>query len=197
MNLKQAVKRIAKRTGFAHSMNHVDTPRDGYLVRRKNLEEIRPHTIDEDVISGWMSRYISKRLVTLAFDKNYLLGDVEWGSMRLDVADHYEGLEEALRIAVKRGQEVVHDLDKDNDISVVTWARKCSVTGKGMNSGYCIGDGQMYVKGHFAMLQHITDETEYADMDEAWDDDYYYHTEWEEVDDHQYVEINGNLIDIE
>ena len=26
------------------------------------------------------------------------------------------------------------------------YARACDITGKGMNEGYCIGDGNMYIK---------------------------------------------------
>ena len=77
-----------------------------------------------------------------------------------------------------------------------TYARKCDVTGEGMNSGYCINDGEKYIKGDQAMLQHITDETEYATMEEAYEDGYYYHTEWSD-DDHEFIVKNGQLIEIE
>ena len=77
------------------------------------------------------------------------------------------------------------------------YARKCDITGKGMDEGYCIGDGEMYIKEHFAMLQHITDETDYSTIEEAYDDDYYYYTEWEDISEWQYVEINGVLTEIE
>ena len=35
------------------------------------------------------------------------------------------------------------------------YARKCSVTGEGMNSGYCIGEGQAYAKDDAALREHF------------------------------------------
>lgn len=67
-------------------------------------------------------------------------------------------------------------------IPTVKFARVCSITGEGMNEGYCILDGEMYIKDHMVMVQHITDDTDYADIDEAYEDDYFYYTEWEEDD---------------
>jgi len=66
-----------------------------------------------------------------------------------------------------------------------------------MNEGYCIQDGLMYIKDDMVMLQHITDETDYDTIDDAYEDDYYYYTDWECPDDIQYVEVNGLLINIE
>lgn len=75
------------------------------------------------------------------------------------------------------------------------FARRCDITGEGMNEGYCIGDGGMYIKGDMAMLQHITDETEYSTIDEAYEDDYYYYTEWE-AEDLCYIVVDGELREI-
>jgi hypothetical protein len=57
--------------------------------------------------------------------------------------------------------------------------RICSISGEEMKEGYCILDGEQYIKGHQAMLNHITHETEYKNMNEAYEDEYYYYTEWE------------------
>ena len=57
--------------------------------------------------------------------------------------------------------------------------RVCSVSGEEMTEGYCIMDGELYIKGHHDMLNHITHETEYKDMNEAYDDEYYCWTQWE------------------
>jgi len=76
------------------------------------------------------------------------------------------------------------------------FARKCDITGEGMNEGYCILDGQMYIKGDFAMLKHITENTEYKTIEEAYEDEYYYHTEWDAEEDAQYIIKNGTLIEI-
>lgn len=82
------------------------------------------------------------------------------------------------------------------------WARKCSVTGEGMNSGYCIDDGAMYIKHQHDMVKHlrtmheedgggeITDETL---LNDAFDSEYYYYTDWECHTDIQYAEIDGKM----
>jgi len=62
------------------------------------------------------------------------------------------------------------------------YARQCDVTGEGMNSGFVIGDGAMYIKSEKHMSEHITNDTNYASMEEAYEDDYYYWTEWEDSD---------------
>ena len=84
----------------------------------------------------------------------------------------------------------------------IKYARACDITGEGMNEGYCIGDGHMYIKYEVDLIKHIRDaekegSTEYtADMtDEFLLNDYYnadYYTEWED-EDFQYEEINGVL----
>lgn len=71
------------------------------------------------------------------------------------------------------------------------FARKCDITNEGMNEGYCILDGLMYIKYDMDMLQHITDETDYDTLEEAYEDDYYYHTEWEEIGDDSWFSKDG------
>ena len=61
-----------------------------------------------------------------------------------------------------------------------------------MNAGFCIGDGAMYIKSEKHRSEHITNDTEYASMEEAYEDDYYYWTEWEDEDDFQYEETPVN-----
>ena len=75
------------------------------------------------------------------------------------------------------------------------YARKCDVTGEGMNEGYCINDGEMYIKNKSEMLKHI-ESVGYKTLDEAFNDEYYYWTEWECESDLQYEEINGKLIEL-
>jgi hypothetical protein len=76
------------------------------------------------------------------------------------------------------------------------FARKCDVTGRGMNEGYVIGDGEMYIKDESDMLSHVIEQG-YSSLDEAYDDEYYYYTEWEDEDDFEYVMIDGVLTEIE
>jgi hypothetical protein len=84
------------------------------------------------------------------------------------------------------------------------YARKCSITGEGMNEGWCWGDGVYYSKyekdtiGELRMdyPEHskLTDEEliEWAVEEEG----VLYWTTWEDESEHQYEEINGKLIEI-
>lgn len=86
--------------------------------------------------------------------------------------------------------------------------RKCCVTGEGMDSGYLIGEGQMYIKYESDMIKHLREVEKDGNPDydimmeegritDAWlladyyKNDYYYYTDWECPDDIQYVEVDG------
>ena len=85
----------------------------------------------------------------------------------------------------------------------ILYARQCDITGEGMNEGYCIEDGLMYIKHEKDMIKHIRGLDEELSLsnpldeellDLYYDDDYCYWTEWE-FDDLQYEEVNGVLIE--
>ena len=88
----------------------------------------------------------------------------------------------------------------------ILYARQCDITGEGMNEGYCIQDGLMYIKYEKDMIKHIRElDVELSlrtPLDEEllnvyYYDDYYYWTEWECESDLQYEELNGKLIEIQ
>ena len=88
----------------------------------------------------------------------------------------------------------------------ILYARQCDITGEGMNEGYCIQDGLMYIKYEKDMIKHLREFDEELSLrtplDEEllsvyYNDDYYYWTEWECESDLQYEEVNGKLIEIE
>jgi hypothetical protein len=82
------------------------------------------------------------------------------------------------------------------------YARKCDATGRGMNEGYVVGAGDL----HFSEKQHLIDYlrgVEWEDsngvsssdmktdddlMDYFYNEEFYYYTEWEEIDDVYYDE---------
>jgi len=98
--------------------------------------------------------------------------------------------------------------------TIMKYARKCDITGEGMNEGYCIQDGLMYIKYEMDMIKHLRDvekkdNPEYDKLvaegrltDESLLNDYYiifnyyYYTDWFdtiEEDDEWYTE-DGSLI---
>lgn len=84
------------------------------------------------------------------------------------------------------------------------FARKCTATGKGINSGYCFRDGEAYFKEEADLIKHLRslgDESynEASDeflLKEAYDQEEYYHTDWEEIDeDDGYYTADGQWIE--
>jgi hypothetical protein len=70
------------------------------------------------------------------------------------------------------------------------FARKDSVTGKGMNDGYCFGDGDFYCVSGLDALQKC-EELGYKTMEEAFEDEAYYWTTWEAEEEETYFDENG------
>ena len=77
------------------------------------------------------------------------------------------------------------------------YARRCDATGRGINEGYVVGDGELYFASKDDLITHLR-ELDWVDCngdrskdcittEELLDffhyEDYYYYTEWEEVDD--------------
>jgi hypothetical protein len=68
------------------------------------------------------------------------------------------------------------------------FARKCSITGKGMNEGYCLGDGEIYFSEEKHLINHLRNvmgvdpENKLSDefiLNESFNNEEYYHTTWE------------------
>ena len=76
------------------------------------------------------------------------------------------------------------------------FARKCYITGEGMNEGFCIQNGLMYIKNSDDLDMHIKNDTDYKSTSDALNEDYYYYTEWECPLDYQYKLENSKLVDL-
>ena len=76
------------------------------------------------------------------------------------------------------------------------FARQCSVTGEGMNQGWVIEDGWAYAKYEKDALKLLIDMG-YKSIEDAYQSDNCYWTEWEDEDDYQYQLIDGKLVEIE
>ena len=82
------------------------------------------------------------------------------------------------------------------------WARVCDITGEGMNKGYILGDctNIKYEKDLIIELRKWkeTDQSDEELLNEAYENDAYYWTEWECPSDISYIEDSeGNITDIE
>jgi|TARA_R110002051_G_scaffold4657_2_gene25812 hypothetical protein len=84
------------------------------------------------------------------------------------------------------------------------YARKCSISGEGMNEGYIVGDCTTikYEKDLIALIRSWGDKEfntasdEYI-LAESYKLEEYFWTVWEDESEHQYEEINGKLIEIQ
>lgn len=88
------------------------------------------------------------------------------------------------------------------------WARKDTATGKGMNEGYCVNDGEAYFADRQDLIKYLREEmnvdenNELSDdfiLEEAYAEDEYYYTEWDIEDSDYYYEEqpDGTLIEIQ
>jgi hypothetical protein len=84
------------------------------------------------------------------------------------------------------------------------YARKCSITGEGMNEGW-EDESEQYFKYEKDVIAWLR-EVEFGTYDSQSDDlmlkeaveyDVLYWTVWEDESEHQYEEINGKLIEIQ
>lgn len=89
----------------------------------------------------------------------------------------------------------------------VKWARVDTATGKGMNEGFCVGDGDAYFVNKADLVKYLREElkvdenNELSDefiLEEAYAEDEYYYTEWDVEDSDYYYEeqADGTLIEI-
>lgn len=82
-------------------------------------------------------------------------------------------------------------------MNTIRYARKCTATGKGMNKGFCYGDGDAYFINESDLIKHIREgggceglSDEFV-LNEAYALEEYYYTQWEEVDEDEWFDING------
>jgi hypothetical protein len=81
------------------------------------------------------------------------------------------------------------------------FARKCSATGKGINEGYCVNDGDFYFSEESQLVKWLRDRdvdgtNELSDefiLKEAYELEEYYYTEWDVEDEDEWYDENGKL----
>jgi len=83
------------------------------------------------------------------------------------------------------------DFDSEKDSHDGFYARKCDVTGRGMNEGFCFGDGIHYcIRKNDAIAYAI--KMGYTSLEEAYEDEAYYYTSWEDLTEDEWYDKNGN-----
>jgi hypothetical protein len=95
----------------------------------------------------------------------------------------------------------------ENSNDIIKFARKCSHTGKGMNKGYVVNDGDLYFKKKKHLLKwlrgqdFVTSDGEnpnnFADADLlewAYSDEVYYWTSWEDDQSDWYYQFKDDVL---
>jgi hypothetical protein len=66
-----------------------------------------------------------------------------------------------------------------NERLMQLYPRQCTETGEGMFEGYVIGDCETYSLKAEDKVKELIQEAGYISMEEAYNDEYYYYTQWE------------------
>lgn len=159
--------------------------------------------INNNSIDVWEDNLADTKPVVILADFSKNAEDEESNLYEPELDFKYNGWLEELEALEKELKGEQEEPVKER----ITWARKCDVTGEGMNEGWIIGDYYYkYQKDADAHARTIPNEEKpkkgnyknfkelYDSMDE--DDDFCYWTEWDE-DDHMFEEINGVLTEIQ
>ena len=79
------------------------------------------------------------------------------------------------------------------------FARKCDATGRGMNEGYVVGDGELCFSEEKHLIDHLRSRggmdglSDEFILNEAYEQDEYYYTEWDFYDiDDEFYDAEGN-----
>lgn len=79
------------------------------------------------------------------------------------------------------------------------FARRCDATGRGMNEGYVVGDGELCFSEEKHLIEHLRSRggmdglSDEFILNEAYEQDEYYYTEWDFYDiDDEWYDAEGN-----
>lgn len=86
----------------------------------------------------------------------------------------------------------------------ILWARKCEMTGEGMSKGYVVYD-DVFISNEDDLIKYMRteDPSTWRDVSdnfllmEGYETGEYYYTEWVELDEMQYIEVDGKLYEFE
>ncbi len=110
-----------------------------------------------------------------------------------------EGAETSHQVCHCRACDFNFVLEANNEPKETRFARKCTITGRGMNQGWMFGDGDEYAATEEAALT-IALRRGNKDLEEACDDDDGFWTEWdidEEIRSWEgYYTASGEWIDV-
>jgi hypothetical protein len=152
---------------------------------------------DENDNQVWYSNLVDVDNIEVNEGENQY-DDFKEGKINLYSANHSIFVYELVPVKFTDEKEPINVVDEK-------FARKCSITGKGINQGFVVGDGDMYFGEEADLLEHLktlewenldgvksSDIAESELMDYFSNEEYFYWTEWEEIDEDDYYDADGN-----
>ena len=102
--------------------------------------------------------------------------------IEVDGVPHYITKDYGEPISPLKNYIILEDIS--NKIAIQTsdlFARKCSFSNQGINIGFVFCNGDFYCKTK-AKAKDLCLENGYTSLDDAYKDEYYYYTSWEDID---------------
>ena len=87
---------------------------------------------------------------------------------------------------------------------LVKFARLDTATGKGMNEGFCVNDGEAYFENEPDLIAYLRADliegvvmSDKELLEDAYDNETYYYTEWDADDEDTYfIKVKGEWLEV-
>lgn len=188
-NIQNFISEAKVNGGGSYNLNTgVTNPNKGYMVSIEGCEEIH-----KDFPTGESIRdYIFTHSEQLAMDNKYL--GIWYNDKKqqwyLDVSINIGNRGKARLFGSINKQEAIWDCANGKEIKLADseyiFARRCSYCFEGMNSGWIVDDGDTYIK-HEETALAIAKSKGHNSIEEAYEHDEMYYTEWEIDEDMHFV----------
>ena len=188
-NIQNFIIEAKANGGGSYSLNTGKTnPNKGYMVSIEGCEEIHKEIPTDESIR----EYILTHSEQLAMDNKYL--GIWYNDKKqqwyLDVSINIDDRDKARLFGSINKQEAIWDCANGKEIKLADseykFARRCSYCFEGMNAGWIVDDGDAYIK-HEETALAVAKSKGHNSIEEAYEHDEMYYTEWTTDEDEYYV----------
>lgn len=189
-NIQNFISEAKVNGGGSYSLNTGNTnPNKGYMVSIEGCEEIhKDFPTDESI-----REYILTHSEQLAMDDKYfgIWYNEKKEQWYLDVSINMDDYEKARLFGSINKQIAIWDCANGKEIKLADsskykFARRCDYCLEGMNAGWIVDDGDTYIK-HEETALAVAKSKGHASIEEAYEHEEMYYTEWEIDEDEYYV----------
>jgi hypothetical protein len=182
MNIMKFIAQAKQDNGGSYClMTGYFNPTTGYMVSLECAEQKFEHFPSDIAVQ----QYILNNAERLCYHNRYLglWYNEDKALWYMDVSVNVEEYASARLMGAINKQIAIWDCAKNKEIKLgedeaPTYARTCSVTGEGMNEGWYYEADQMYFKYEADALAHVVSKG-YDDINDAYEHDECYYTEWD------------------